>query len=159
MSKAIYSIYIGTAVIVICSALTISSCSKSDSTTNNTAPTLYTRLGGEASIAAVVDKFLTNVAADTIINKRFAATVADQFRLQLLRNNLIDQICAGSGGPCVYKGKTMLAAHAGMNISDAEFTALVGDLTSALNSFSVAAKEQSDLLAVLGPMKTDIVGH
>lgn len=100
-------------------------------------PTLYTRLGGIEAISAVTDKFLTNVASDNTINARFAGTVANPARLQLLRNNLIDQICAGSGGPCQYKGKTMLEAHTGMNITTAEFNALVGDLVAALDFYNV----------------------
>jgi len=121
-------------------------------------PTLYTRLGGIDAISAVTDKFLTNVASDNVINARFAANVAEPSRLQLLRNNLIDQICAGAGGPCQYKGKTMLEAHTGMNISGAEFNALVGDLVAALDFYDVPEAEKNDLLAILGPMQTDIVG-
>ena len=64
---------------------------------------------GIEAISVVTDKFLTNVASDIMINGRFAGTVANPAQLQLLRNNLIDQICAGAGGPCQYKGKTMVA--------------------------------------------------
>ena len=96
---------------------------------------------------------------DNVINARFAVTVADPARTQLLRNNLIDQICAGAGGPCQYKGKTMLEAHTGMQITDAEFNALVGDLVAALDQFSVPQQEKDELLAILGPMRADVVGH
>ncbi len=119
---------------------------------------LYTRLGGVDAIAAVTDQFLANVVGDSRINGRFAATVSNEARTTLLRNNLIDQICAGSGGPCQYKGKTMLAAHQGMAITSAEFNALVEDLVASLNQFNVPAKEQNELLAILGPMSSDIVG-
>ena len=121
-------------------------------------PTLYTRLGGIEAISAVTDKFLTNVASDNMINGRFAGTVANPAQLQLLRNNLIDQICAGAGGPCQYKGKTMVEAHTGMNITVAEFNALVGDLVAALDFYNVPEKEKNDLLAILGPLQPDIVG-
>jgi hemoglobin len=120
--------------------------------------TLYERLGGVEAISAVVDQFLTNVAADNVINERFAPSVADPDRFQALRDNLIDQICAGTGGPCTYEGQTMLEAHAGMNITDTEFNALVADLVAALNEFEVPEAEQTELLGILGPMKTDIVG-
>ncbi|MCC7465444.1 MAG: group 1 truncated hemoglobin [Saprospiraceae bacterium] len=123
------------------------------------APNLYERLGGINAITAVVDQFLANVVADDVINARFAPTVADPFRTQLLRNNLIDQICAGSGGPCQYKGKNMLEAHQGMQITEVEFNALVADLIAALDQFNVPEQEKNDLLAILGPMKTDIVGQ
>ncbi|MCC7504368.1 MAG: group 1 truncated hemoglobin [Saprospiraceae bacterium] len=122
-------------------------------------PTLYERLGGINAISAVVDQFLANVVADNRINARFAPTVADQYRTQLLRNNLIDQVCAGAGGPCQYKGKNMLDAHTGMNITEAEFNALVEDLVAALDQFSVPEREKGELLAILGPMKSDIVGQ
>jgi hemoglobin len=133
------------------------SCSDDDDDKKMEA-TLYTRLGGIDAIAAVTDQFLANVAADNMINERFAPAVENPSRLQLLRNNLIDQICQGAGGPCVYKGKTMLAAHQGMNITEDEFNALVGDLVEALDQFSVPEKEKNELLGILGPMKSDIVG-
>ena len=153
--------------ILLGSTLFVASCKKDDDDTTTTeetttptpTPSLYTRLGGVNAISAVTDKFLSNVAGDAAINARFSATVADPYRLQLLRNNLIDQICAGSGGPCQYKGKTMLAAHTGMNITTAEFNALVGDLVAALDFYSVPTQEKNELLAILGPMQTDIVGH
>lgn len=146
--------------------IAVSSC-KDDKTevtptptpTPTPAPSLYTRLGGINAITAVVDQFLANVVADDRINGAFAATVADPYRTQLLRLNLIDQICAGSGGPCSYKGKTMLEAHQGMNITEADFNALVEDLVAALDSFSVPTTEKNDLLAILGPMQSDIVGQ
>jgi hemoglobin len=119
---------------------------------------LYSRLGGIDAISAVTDQFLANVAADNVINARFAATVAEPSRLQLLRNNLIDQICEGSGGPCKYKGLSMAESHKGMNITQEEFNALVGDLVASLDQFNVPTKEKDDLLAILGPMQTDIVG-
>jgi hemoglobin len=145
------------AILILASMAFITSCSDDDE--KAVEPSLYTRLGGIEAIAAVTDKFLANVAADNTINARFEAAVADEFRLKLLRNNLVDQICAGSGGPCQYKGKTMLEAHTGMNITNEEFSALVGDLVSALDFYDVAEKDKNDLLAILGPMQTDIVGH
>lgn len=141
-------------------AMASSSCSDDkDELTPTPAPNLYERLGGINAITAVVDQFLANVVADNTINARFAPTVADPFRTQLLRNNLIDQICAGSGGPCQYKGKNMLEAHQGMQITEVEFNALVADLIAALDQFNVPEQEKNDLLAILGPMKTDIVGQ
>jgi hemoglobin len=115
---------------------------------------LYDRLGGQPAITAVVDDFVGNVAADSRINGFFART--DIARLKRL---LVEQICAGTGGPCTYTGRSMQAAHKGMNITDAQFNALVEDLQKSLNKFKVPEKEQGDLLAVLGPMKPQIVGQ
>src|SRR2546425_7499847 len=80
---------------------------------------LYDRLGGKPAISAVVDGFVTKVAADKRINGYFWN--ADVVNLKAM---LFEQICAASGGPCRYTGKDMKTAHAGMNIKDGEFTAL-----------------------------------
>jgi hemoglobin len=113
---------------------------------------LYERLGGQSAIVAVVDDFVGNVAADNRINKFFART--DIPRLKRL---LVEQICAGTGGPCTYTGRDMKTAHRGMGLTDTDFNSLVGDLVKTLNKFNVPAKEQNELLAILGPMKKDIV--
>ena len=120
---------------------------------------LYDRLGGKTAISAVVDEFVARVAADSRINAFFAATAADPQRLASFKGKLVDQICGASGGPCRYSGKSMSAAHAGMGIHDADFNALVEDLVRALDKFKVAEADKNALLAVLGPMKTDIVTH
>jgi hemoglobin len=118
---------------------------------------LYDRLGGRTAIVAVVDDFVANVAADARINKFFAAAAADKARMTTFKNHLIDQICQASGGPCVYKGKDMRTAHAGMGIGPADFGALVEDLVKTLNKFKVGKAEQDQLLGVLGPMQAVIV--
>jgi hemoglobin len=153
MKTKIYRNFFG--LLLIASLPTIIACDDDDDKKVNT---LYDRLGGIEAISLVVDKFLANVASDNVINGRFGAAVANESRLQLLRNNLIDQICEGTGGPCKYKGKTMAQAHAGMNITTTEFNALVGDLVAALDTYQVPEKEKADLLGILGPMQSDIVG-
>jgi len=118
---------------------------------------LYDRLGGKKAITAVVDEFVGRVAADTRINGFFGPTASDPKRLAMFSGNLVDQICEASGGPCKYKGKDMKSAHAGMNISSANFDALVQDLVGALDKFKVGQHEKDQLLGALGPMKSDIV--
>jgi len=121
-----------------------------------TAPSqsLYQRLGGQSAVVAVVDDFVGNVAADARINKRFAST-----NIPRLKQMLVEQICAGTGGPCKYTGLDMKTAHRDMNITEAEFNALVEDLVKSLDKFKVPAKEKGELLGILGPMKGDIVGR
>jgi hemoglobin len=126
-------------------------------TAAGTQKSLYERLGGKPAIQAVVDEFVSNCAADTRINKFFAATAADPMRLAAFKSKLVDQICAASGGPCKYTGQDMKTAHRGMGISGDDFDALVEDLVKALDKFKVAKADQQVLLGVLGPMKADIV--
>lgn len=113
---------------------------------------LYDRLGQKPAITAVVDDFVARVAKDGRINRFFANTDIPPFKAKL-----VDQICEASGGPCKYTGKDMKTAHAGMGVSDADFTALVEDLVATLDKFKVPEKEKGELLGALGPMKKDIV--
>ena len=118
---------------------------------------LYDRLGGKEAIKAVVDEFVAQCGADKRINSYFTGLASDPARMAKFKGNLVDQICAASGGPCKYAGKSMKDAHHGMGIADAHFTATVEDLTKALDKFKVPAKEKGELLAILGPLKKDIV--
>jgi hemoglobin len=128
-------------------------CSTTSTSTETTqSASLYQRLGEKPAITAVVDDFVARVAADTRINGRFANA-----NIPRLKTNLVDQICAASGGPCIYTGRDMRTAHAGMGISNADFDALVGDLVATLNKFKVPDREKNELLSVLGPMRKDIV--
>ena len=118
---------------------------------------LYKSLGGKKAITAVVDDFVGRCAMDSRINSFFADTAKDPKRLAKFKNNLIDQICEASGGPCKYKGKDMKTAHAGMGVTSAAFGALVEDLVATLDKFKVKEADKNALLGVLGPMKGDIV--
>lgn len=122
--------------------------------TGAAASTLYERLGGYGAISAVVDQTVANVAADRRINKFFAH--AD---IPHLKRSLTDQICAATGGWCIYAGRDMKTVHAGMHIHSRHFNALVQDLGMALSKFKVPAKEQHELVAILAPLKGDIVQH
>lgn len=113
---------------------------------------LYDRLGGKPAIRAVVEDFVGNVAADGRINGFFGKA-----NLPRLRRLLVEQICAGSGGPCRYSGRSMKAVHRGMGIEGRHFSALVEDLGMSLNKFGVPQREQKELVALLAPMRKDIV--
>lgn len=115
-------------------------------------PSLYERLGGKPAIRAVVDDFVGNVAKDKRINGFFAK--AD---IPRLKRRLVEQICAGSGGPCTYTGRDMKTAHRGMGVKNRHFDALVEDLGKSLHKLKVPAREQKELVAILAPMRKDIV--
>ena len=113
---------------------------------------LYERLGGMDAITAVVGSFRDRVAADDRINLKFART-----DLARLTKMLIDQVCEATGGPCHYNGRSMKEAHAGMKVTKGEFNALVDDLVATLKQFKVPNAEQDELLAILGPLESEIV--
>ncbi|MEJ8837913.1 group I truncated hemoglobin [Ramlibacter sp. AN1133] len=120
-----------------------------------TAPrTLYDRLGGKEALGAVVGELWSVVAADARINRHFARTRPEAFAGQL-----VDFLCQASGGPCQYKGKDMLAAHTGMQLTDGDFTALAEDTALVLDRFKVPAQEKGEVMNMLGGLKPAVVGR
>jgi len=120
-------------------------------------PSLYQRLGGREGIALLVDDFVANVVADDRINARFKGlSPPAMFKF---KSNFSDQVCEATGGPCAYLGRDMKVAHKGMNIREAEWNATVEALVKALNKRQLSEKEKSELLALLGSMKNDILGQ
>jgi len=73
------------------------------------AKSLYDRLGGLDAIMAAVDSWVVRVAGDDRINRKFERT-----DIPRLKKEVIDQLCAATGGPCAYTGRSMQKTHAGM---------------------------------------------
>ncbi len=131
------------------------------------APSLYKRLTvvdptgtpqrGRAAIALMVDDFVANVVADPRVSGRFTSLPGPA--VAKFKSNLADQICEATGGPCSYLGRDMKTTHTGMGITEAEWNATVEDLVKALDKHKIGAKEKSELLGILGPMKGEIVGR
>jgi hemoglobin len=113
---------------------------------------LYERLGGKDAISAVIDDFAARVLADARINKKFAKSNPER-----LVFHLKEQVCAVTGGPCKYTGNSMTKAHHNMKVTEGEFNALVEDLVATLDKFKVPEKEKGEVLAALGPLKSQIV--
>jgi truncated hemoglobin YjbI len=136
----------------------LTSCSKDDAPVAT--KTLYDRLGGKDAISLVIDKFIANVVADNRINSFFAITLADKTggRATALRTNLINQVGEATGGPLKYTGLDMVTSHKGMNIKNADFDALVEDLSMALDTYKVPTQEKTELLTALGGLRSQIVG-
>ena len=115
---------------------------------------LYERLGSKPAITAIVDDFTARVVVDRRVNRFFATTDVLSFKAKL-----VDQICEASGGPCKYTGRDMKTAHQGLGVTNADYDAVVEDLITTLDKFKfwIPEKEKNELLAVLGPIRKDIV--
>lgn len=117
--------------------------------------TLYQRLGGYDALAAVVDKFIGKLVGDPHLAKFFAGH-GDNSKMKI-RQLVVDQLCAATGGPCVYIGRDMKTAHHGLGISESDWDLSVKYLVEALDSFKVPEKEKMEVLNSLSPLKNDIV--
>lgn len=93
---------------------------------------LFNRLGGYSAVQNLVDAFVVRVAADQRISTFFGST--DLFRLNRL---LVEQLCVATGGYCVYTGRTMTEAHAGMGVCPEHFDALLEDFLGALDEVGI----------------------
>lgn len=119
------------------------------------APTLYKRLGGYDALAAVTDDFLGRLATDQQFGRFFVGHSADS--IKRIRQLIVDQLCAATGGPCVYTGRDMKTAHAGLGITNQDWDASVKLLVATLDKFNVPAKEKDEVLGAIGGLKKDIV--
>ena len=116
---------------------------------------LYERLGGYDAVAAVVDDFVGRLVTDRQFERFFVGHSTDSKKR--IRQHIVDQFCAGAGGPCIYTGRSMKDSHAGVGISEAEWDAAAKHLVASLDKFKVGDEEKKDLLAFVTSLKADIV--
>ncbi len=98
-------------------------------------PTLYERLGGVYSIAAVVDDF-----------------IAAGFKYYVT-----EMVCWGTGGPQNYTGRTMTESHKHLKITESEWAAFCKDFDDTMAKFNVPEAERNELFAIVESTKGDIV--
>jgi hemoglobin len=116
---------------------------------------LYQRVGGYDALAAVVDDFIVRLVSDKQFEKFFAGASNDSKKR--IRQHILDQFCAATGGPCVYMGRDMKTSHTGLGITNAEWDAAAKHLVASLDKFKVPEKEKGELLAFVTSLKKDIV--
>ena len=116
---------------------------------------LYERVGGYNALAAVVDDFIGRLVADKQLAKFFGGHGNDSKKR--IRQHVLDQFCAATGGPCVYTGRDMKTTHAGLGITNAEWDAGAKHLSDSLDKFKVPEKEKGEILAFVTTLKKDIV--
>ena len=116
---------------------------------------LYERVGGYDALAAVVDDFIGKLVADKQFAKFFGGHSIDSKKR--IRQHILDQFCAATGGPCVYTGREMKTTHEGLGITNAEWDAAAKHLAASLDKFKVPEKEKGEVLAFVTSLKKDIV--
>ncbi len=116
---------------------------------------LYKRLGGYDAIAAVSDDFLGRLAADPSLSRYFVGVSTDS--LGKLRQHVVNFLCKATGGPCLYTGRDMKTTHAGLKITEKDWTDMTKHLNATLDKFKVPDKERSEVLGAVAGLKADIV--
>lgn len=113
---------------------------------------LYQSLGGQPGLVALIDDFMDRLLADARMRPFFKD--ANQ---QHVKDELFAQFCELAGGPCKRQGPDMKQAHEAMDITRADFNALVEVLQQSMAARGIAFRIQNRLLALLAPMHRDIV--
>ena len=114
---------------------------------------LYDRIGGEKVVRAIVEDIWNNHAANPIVKDRFAKS-----NPHYVKQMVFEIFAAATGAADVeYTGKDMKTAHAGMNISEMEFNAVVDDVLAACASHGLQQQELNEILAILWSVRKEIV--
>lgn len=113
---------------------------------------LYQQLGGQPGLVKLMDDFMQRLLADPRMNPFFKDVDQAHVKAQL-----VDQFCEVSGGPCQLNGPDMKKVHSGIDVTRADFNALVEVLQQAMDAQGIAFGAQNRLLAKLAPMHRDIV--
>jgi hemoglobin len=134
-----------------------------------TESSLYERLGGVFSIAAVVDHFSDAIVQNPIVGQRAENPALREWhtnnlgRLPGLKFMRTLWVCNVAGGPFQFSatrpGKTVLGleeAHRHLRISPAEFDEVAAELARTLDSFDVPEQEKEEVLAAFAAHKDEV---
>ena len=133
---------------------------------------LFERLGGEEALTKITDDFVTRALADPRVNwERKDVTKGGMLGMGVksaywnpspenvaqMKKHVVQFLSLATGGPAHYDGKEMREAHKGLQITNSEFDAAIGDLKATLDKMQVPTDEQKELLAVVESTRTQVV--
>ena len=113
MKKTLFSFVVAAATLLLAGSVWAQTTATKDDQ-------LYKAFGEKAGLVSLMDDFMIRLLADARTGPHFKP--ANQ---QRVKEQLVDQLCALSGGPCVYKGADMKSSHANLDIKKSDFHALV----------------------------------
>lgn len=137
--------FVFAAMLLLIASLTVNAQHKS----------LYQRVGGYDALAAVTDDFIGRLASDKELGRFFVGASDDSKKR--IRQLVLDQLCAATGGPCIYIGRDMKTVHKGLKITEKDWDASVKHLSATLDKFKVPKKEKEEVLGAIASLKKDIV--
>ena len=130
---------------------------------------LYDRLGGVFSIAAVIDHFSDAVVANHVAGQGSRNPALREWhtrslaRLPGLKFMRTLWVCSVAGGPYQFTatkpGATLLGleeAHRDLHITPEEFDAVAAELGRSLDAFDVPEKEKGEVLAAFAAHKGEV---
>jgi methyl-accepting chemotaxis protein len=114
--------------------------------------TLFSRLGGEEALRAVVAEFYSNLLKDPELQGFFEGV-----NLEWLQESQVAFLSQALGGPKKYTGRDMEAAHQRLEIRQADFDLVAGHFVGALDAFDIDDQLMAEVVAVIAPLAAEIV--
>lgn len=116
---------------------------------------LFDRLGGREGLHALLEQVVANHFENPVVRTRYEHS-------HLSRDEIVEGgfefFCTGLSGVPTYEGKPLAEAHAGMNVSEREFVAVLDDIVAAMQTQGIGELEQAEALRILWGMKSEVVG-
>ena len=113
---------------------------------------IYDQIGGHAAVKAAVELFYQRVTADPLLKPWFA-----DVDMQRLKGHQRAFLAAALGGPEMFSGRDMGAAHASLDITGPAFDAVCEHLTITLRDLGVDSETIGQVTARIAPYKEQIV--
>lgn len=115
-------------------------------------PALFHVFGDKPGLVKLMDDFMLRLEADPRMAPHFK-----EANKQRVKEQLVDQFCQVTGGPCVYKGADMKSSHSNLEIGKRDFNGLVEVLQQSMDAQGIPFTAQNQLLAQLAHMHRDII--
>lgn len=113
---------------------------------------IFERLGGAPAIDAAVDAFYVRVLADESVASFFEGVSMPR---QIKQQKAF--FTTALGGPAIYKGRDMKAAHDHLAIQEKHFNSIAQHLIATLQSLGVAQELIDEVIAAISPLASDII--
>jgi hemoglobin len=116
-------------------------------------PTLFERVGGDQTIAELIEQFYDRVVADPEL-KSFFRNVS-MVKIHRMQREFFS---AALDGPSNYTGRPLGHVHHGMGITKHHFSLYVGHLIDALQNFSLKEQDVQDIISRISTYANEITG-
>lgn len=115
--------------------------------------TLFARIGGEKTIAQLIDDFYDRVLADPELKPFFNNTSMDKLgRMQR------EFFSAALDGPITYTGKPLSHVHHGRGITKPHFALYVNHLIDTLRDHGITDQDAQDIIGRINTYADEITG-
>lgn len=116
--------------------------------------TLFERVGGEATVASLVEAFYARVLADPELAPFFEHTPMDK-----LRRMQHEFFAAALDGPIEYRGRTMSEVHTGRGIRAHHLARFVDHLMATLRDQPIGDADAYDIVSRINTWADEITGE